>query len=142
MSSSQESLPLTELNHVSYICGDLDKSIAFYRDILGFQEIKRPSSLRFPGQWLHGYGISIHLVKGVPDHCRSSEITSKADHVSFQCSSIEDVKRILAKKEIRFLESSIEENNILVHQVFFHDPNENMIEVCNCGDFPIQPRNS
>lgn len=44
-------LPLKALNHVSRVCNDVRKSAAFYRDVLGFIEVKRPSAFEFEGSW-------------------------------------------------------------------------------------------
>ena len=57
-------LPLRALNHVSIVVKDVEASIAFYRDVLGFIEIQRPSSFDFDGSWLYRYGIAMHLIRG------------------------------------------------------------------------------
>ena len=46
-------LPLTGLQHVSLCVRDPDASTAFYRDVLGFAEVKRPTCLEesFDGSW-------------------------------------------------------------------------------------------
>lgn len=45
------SLPLLSLNHVSFVCKSVMKSVKFYTDVLGFLLIKRPSSFKFEGAW-------------------------------------------------------------------------------------------
>jgi catechol 2,3-dioxygenase-like lactoylglutathione lyase family enzyme len=131
-------LPLLTLNHVAFVCSSLEESLHFYRDILGFQEIERPSAINKPGHWLWGYGIALHLIVG---KCppKSREINPVADHISFQAEDIENVKAQLQKANIRFLEKFLHDE-VTLHQLFFHDPNENMIEVCNCADYKIQPK--
>jgi len=44
-------LPLRQINHISRVCSSLTKSLEFYRDVLGFVEIKRPDSFDFDGAW-------------------------------------------------------------------------------------------
>ena len=44
-------LPLRGLNHVSLCVRDVAASAAFYQDILGFQEVRRPSCFEFDGSW-------------------------------------------------------------------------------------------
>jgi hypothetical protein len=39
------SVPLVRLNHVSFQCTSVEKSVDFYRRVLGFELIKRPESL-------------------------------------------------------------------------------------------------
>lgn len=45
------SLPLRSLNHLSRVARDVRVSADFYRDVLGFFEIKRPSAFDFEGAW-------------------------------------------------------------------------------------------
>lgn len=50
-------LPLASLNHISVVCRSLESSLSFYRDVLGFIQIRRPGSFNFDGAWYVG---SIH----------------------------------------------------------------------------------
>ena len=47
-------LPLRALNHVSLCVRDVAKSAAFYQDVLGFTEVRRPSCFDFDGSWCVG----------------------------------------------------------------------------------------
>ena len=61
-------LPIRSLNHVGRLTKHLNESIAFYRDVLGFQEIVRPN-FDFACAWLFNYGLQIHLIvnESIPD---------------------------------------------------------------------------
>lgn len=50
-SASSTTIPLLSLNHVSFVCKSVSKSVRFYEDVLGFVLIKRPSSFDFEGAW-------------------------------------------------------------------------------------------
>lgn len=50
-SSPSSDLPLLSLNHVSFVCKSVQRSVKFYEDVLGFVLIKRPSSFDFEGAW-------------------------------------------------------------------------------------------
>lgn len=50
-SSSSSQLPLLSLNHVSFVCQSVRRSVRFYEEVLGFVLIKRPSSFDFEGAW-------------------------------------------------------------------------------------------
>jgi catechol 2,3-dioxygenase-like lactoylglutathione lyase family enzyme len=39
------------MNHFSLAVTDVETSVRFYRDFLGFEEIKRPSQFDFDGSW-------------------------------------------------------------------------------------------
>lgn len=126
------------LNHISRVCKDVQASAAFYRDVLGFEQVKRPSSFDFEGAWLFNYGIGIHLIAGQPIP-RSSKIEPKSDHLSFQVDSLEDVAQQLNELGLEFVKTTIEEGGVMVTQLFFHDPDNNMIEICNCDLIPVVP---
>lgn len=133
-------LPLRSINHVSKVCSNVEASVAFYRDVLGFVVVKRPQSFNesFEGCWLWGYGVGLHLIKGQPVP-RSSKIDPKADHLSFQADSLVEVEAALRRLGIPFERQQVVEDGIQVQQLFFHDPCNNMIEVCNCDCLPIIP---
>lgn len=82
------------------------------------------------------YGIGIHLIEGAPVP-RSSTINPLADHLSFQADNLSVVKQALSLLNIHFLESKVHEAGVVVEQLFFHDPDNNMIEICNCDSLPI-----
>ncbi|RYR75866.1 hypothetical protein Ahy_A01g000454 [Arachis hypogaea] len=100
-------LQLKSLNHVSLLCGSVDKSIDFYVNILGFCPIQRPTSFDFNGAW--------------------------------HCESIAAVERRLKQMKIKYVKNIVEENGIYVDQLFFHDPDGWMIEICNCDKLPVVP---
>jgi glyoxylase I family protein len=55
------------IHHASFIVSDTEKSLGFYRDILGMRQIERPP-LPFPGAWLEVGKQQIHLLEGRPAH--------------------------------------------------------------------------
>lgn len=133
-------LPLSCVNHISRVCSNLTKSKDFYENVLGFVQIKRPGSFDFEGAWLFNYGIGIHLLqdeRGV-EACQK-EIDPKDDHVSFQCEDMTLVEEKLKENRIKYLRREVEEGGIMVDQLFFHDPDCFMIEVCNCDKLPVVP---
>ncbi|CAA7403166.1 unnamed protein product [Spirodela intermedia] len=134
-------LPLTSLNHISLVCRNVERSLDFYQDVLGFIPIRRPESLKFDGAWLFNYGIGIHLLQSedpeaMPVKC---EINPKDDHISFQCECMATVERKLREMGIPCIQRTVEEGGISVDQLFFHDPDGFMIEVCNCDVLPVIP---
>lgn len=50
-SSCSSVMPLLSLNHVSFVCNSLSRTVKFYEEVLGFMLIKRPSSFKFEGAW-------------------------------------------------------------------------------------------
>ncbi|KAG5000843.1 hypothetical protein AAZX31_08G208300 [Glycine max] len=127
-------LRLQSVNHISLICRSVEQSMDFYQNVLGFYPIRRPGSLDFDGAWLFGYGIGIHLLEAEnPENLpKKKEINPKDNHISFQCESMEPVEKKLKEMEIDYVRATVEEGRIQVDQLFFHDPDDFMIEICNC----------
>jgi len=136
-------LRLTALNHVSRVCKDVQKAAEFYEHVLGFVPIQRPSSFEFEGAWMFNLalGLGFHLVQNEEDTSPAvpQPINPKADHLSFQSDSLAEVKAKLSHMNIPFRQETVLEAGIKVTQVFFHDPDNNMIEICNCDCLPIRP---
>ncbi|CAN6268708.1 unnamed protein product [Urochloa humidicola] len=137
-------LPLVRLNHVSFLCASVEESIEFYRRVLGFELVKRPASFDFRGAWLHKYGMGIHLLQRgsdsiAPAAARPPAINPKGNHISFQCTNMGVVKARLEKMEMEFVAARVRDGETVVEQIFFHDPDGNVIEICDCEKLPVIP---
>ena len=63
------------IHHASLLVADTGRALAFYRDVIGLEQVERPD-LGFPGAWLGVGGQQIHLlelpspdpVEGRPEH--------------------------------------------------------------------------
>ena len=54
-------MPVTELNHYFVRANDLERSHRFYCDVLGFEDMARPT-FPFPGYWLGVNGkVQVHM---------------------------------------------------------------------------------
>ncbi|XP_034891390.1 glyoxylase I 4 isoform X1 [Populus alba] len=137
-STGTTSMPLA-LNHISFVCKSVAESVEFYYDVLGFVLIKRPSSFNFEGAWLFNYGIGIHLLESDKTPAKKSKINPKDNHISFQCSDMNLVIKKLEEKNIEYVTAVVEEGGITVDQLFFHDPDGHMVEICNCQNLPVLP---
>ncbi|KAL5214394.1 hypothetical protein ABZP36_003546 [Zizania latifolia] len=139
-------VPLVRLNHVSFQCTSVEESVDFYRRVLGFELIKRPASLDFKGAWLHRYGMGIHLLQrgggagssDVPTRPPLA-INPKGNHVSFQCSDMALMKTRLQAMDREFVARRVWDGETVVDQLFFHDPDGNVIEICNFENLPVIP---
>eukprot|EP00253_Pinus_taeda_P009311 PITA_09311 len=134
-------LSLRSLNHISLVCRSIEESIRFYGDILGFIPVKRPGSFGFDGAWLFNYGIGIHLLQSPNpvDVPKKTEINPRDNHISFQCDDVQEVERKLQEMNTKYVKRIVEEGGIYVDQLFLHDPDCYMIEICNCENLPVEP---
>ncbi|XP_076952775.1 glyoxylase I 4-like [Bidens hawaiensis] len=138
-SSSSEQLPLLSLNHVSFICKSVTRSVKFYEDVLGFVLIRRPSSFDFEGAWLFNHGIGIHLLEMDTAPEKKAVINPKDNHISFQCTNMDLIIDKLEQMSIKYVTAVVKEGVVEVNQLFFHDPDGYMIEICNCHVLPVRP---
>jgi len=56
-----------------------------------------------------------------------------------QSDSIVGVEQALNEHGIKYSRTTLDEAGVLIEQVFFHDPDGFMIEICTCEKFPVQP---
>jgi catechol 2,3-dioxygenase-like lactoylglutathione lyase family enzyme len=69
-----EAIRVLSLDHVTLVVADLERSAAFYVDLLGMQRTERPA-FGFPGLWFQAGTTQIHLIEaneqsspaGLPD---------------------------------------------------------------------------
>ncbi|GMH30705.1 hypothetical protein Nepgr_032548 [Nepenthes gracilis] len=132
-------LRITSLNHISIVCRSVEKSLDFYQNLLGFIPIRRPRSFDFDGAWLFNHGMGIHLLQSEDPGSMPpiSEINPKDNHISFQCESMANVEKRLKEINIEYVKGRVEEGGIAVDQIFFHDPDGLMIEICDCDNLPM-----
>lgn len=142
----KRSLPLQSLNHVSRVCRNVQVATNFYEKVLGFIRVVRPEALKFDGAWLHNYGVglSIHLLQAQNQELSTlppaaKEINIRDEHLSFQSESILRVEQALNDHGIKYCRETVDEDGVQIEQVFFHDPDGFMIEICTCENFPLQP---
>lgn len=122
-------IPFDAVHHISRETADVARSLAFYRDVLGFEPIWRPH-FHFDGAWLLRNGLQIHLIQGKPPP-RPPDISSTRDHVALHTDDLATVLERLKEHGIPYARKV--QTGTGVVQLFFHDPDGNHIEV---GAYP------
>ena len=119
-------LPLGGLHHLSRQVSDVERSRAFYRDVLGFAEIQRPD-LKFNGAWLENYGIQVHLIGDQDFDPEDKGISSRANHTAFHSGDLERTEQLLREHgvDVKVNIQSGTGNK----QLFCHDPDGHTIEI-------------
>jgi len=126
-------LPIKALHHVARTTKNAQRSRAFYCDVLGFREIKRPN-FNFRGAWLFNYGFQIHIIEhDGADRTGAGPIDTRADHLAFAVDDFADVERRLKEHGIEFHKQV---NAGGIPQIFFRDPDGHHIEI---GIYPPTP---
>lgn len=55
-------MKLTGIHHVSILVSDMERAVAWYRDVLGLTEVKRPSNFVTPVRWFELGEQQLHLI--------------------------------------------------------------------------------
>ena len=113
------------INHSSLIVANLDKSLVFYSEILGLQQVERPD-LGFPGAWFQLGEQQIHLLElenpdpttGRPEH------GGRDRHVALNALALAPIQDTLNKAGITYTMSKSGRRAL-----FCRDPDGNAIEI-------------
>lgn len=113
-------LQVTQIDHVSVITTDIERSRRFYRDILGLKEIAKPRTFDFVVIWFDLGNQQLHLfLKDQPD-------TRSPRHFALRVTDA-------ATARMHFIEQGIwpEETTPIpfADRFFVYDPDGNRIEV-------------
>jgi catechol 2,3-dioxygenase-like lactoylglutathione lyase family enzyme len=121
-------MSLQGLDHVTINCADLPRSRAFYADVLGMEDGKRPP-FPFPGAWLFlGERPVVHLV----GDAASGADTGSLDHVAFEARDFAGTRKRFQDLKIAFEEAVVP--SAQVRQLFVRDPDGLKIELNFRGD--------
>ncbi|PLR95912.1 VOC family protein [Bacillus sp. T33-2] len=128
-------MAIRKIEHVGVMVSDLNKSIAFYKDILGFElldqfDANEPSvNLAFLGDKESGQ-IFVELISGKTD---TFPVEGKVHHLAFTVDSIQEEIERLTSLQVEF---ATEEPEILVNgskYIFFKGPDGESLELFQPG---------
>ena len=129
------------LHHVSIVVTDIDRSIAFYRDVFGLKQLQRPA-FSSTGAWFACGTQQIHLIVNPDGTLRQSATIDTTDgHFAFRADDFEGCIRGLIAKGFR--EDAPEGDPFRLRlrrdgpagfpQAYLLDPDRNIIEVNGAG---------
>ena len=124
--------PDTSVNHVALYVFDLQKSVDFYKNVLGLQQLPEPFK---DGKhvWLRmGPHSQLHIIQGAA----KVEPHDKNSHLAF---SVKDLKKFMARLDntgIRYGSWTSDEKRTTarpdgIEQVYLQDPDNFWVEVNN-----------
>jgi catechol 2,3-dioxygenase-like lactoylglutathione lyase family enzyme len=120
-------MTILDLDHINIRTTDLDRTRAFFTDVLGLTVGWRPD-FEFPGAWLYaGEKDVVHLVEVKRAHTPSEG--SSLDHFAFTIDDFEDARRRLDAAGIGYRETAAPNGGI--RQFFLTEGNGVTIEL-NC----------
>lgn len=115
------------IHHVSLLVTDLERSRAFYRDIVGLEEIERPP-FSFPGAWFRigEGGQQLHLIVYYGETLRSGGIDTRDGHFAIR---VKDFDETLARLKQHGVDYVANRDSVAgFAQIFVLDPDRNIIE--------------
>lgn len=129
--SSQNNVsPKATLNHIALYVVDLQKSTAFYRDIIGLDTIPEPFHDGKHIWFSIGIKSHLHLIQGAVAPLQHPKNT----HLCFSVASVDDFIRVLKKYKIEYENWAGEKGAVTtridgVKQIYFKDPDGYWIEI-------------
>lgn len=142
--SHKQSLPITEFEHASYEVLDVERSRAFYEELLGFTRIVRPD-FEVDGYWLQGpSGVKMHIAEVPSSKRREYKETDSlqkekhgweglptGDHLAFLSDDLPECEARLQAAGIPYKKVGPGPQDAL--QLFLFDPDGNAIEIGDCA---------
>jgi catechol 2,3-dioxygenase-like lactoylglutathione lyase family enzyme len=114
------SLSVTQIDHVSVIITDVERSRRFYRDLIGLKEIARPRTFDFVVVWFDLGNQHLHLLlKDRPD-------TLSPRHFALRVADVAQAREYFREHGV-----GIDETTLIpgADRFFIHDPDGNRIEI-------------
>ena len=130
-------IEIGRLHHVSICVADLDATRNFYCAVLGMDEVDRPTTFNFNGQWFRKNGYEIHTIYidaagQVPGDAENiikpgRDITF-ARHFCFSVSSVDEAVKTLAENGVE-LAAGPRPRGDGATQMYIYDPDGYMVEL-------------
>jgi catechol 2,3-dioxygenase-like lactoylglutathione lyase family enzyme len=120
-------MPIARMDHFTILTKNTDETVAFYREMLGFEPGPRPA-FAFPGAWLYNDGKAIlHVVE-------KAEIptgTGVLDHMAFWGDGLPGYLAKLKARNLPYDLRRLPERGHAggVWQLFFFDPSGARVEI-------------
>ena len=119
---------ITQLNHVALHVADVDRSVRFYRDTLGLDQIDRPA-FDFPGAWFRlGADQELHLIGRDAPSASGDFSPPHERHFAFKVEDIDAASRELAEQDIEHRGPAPRPDG--AKQIFLRDPDGHVVELC------------
>lgn len=124
-------MPLLDLHHVALKSADLEKTIAYYTDVMGMEQVARPQ-LSFPGAWLQMGSTMFHIYAGEPARTHDgdynyTQLMSPVDHIALRATGFDEMRDKLKASGYPWRQNNIPDFKLW--QLFAHDPSGVTIEL-------------
>ncbi len=111
---------VTQIDHVSVLITDLERSRRFYRDLLGLREIAKPRTFTFKVLWFDLGNQQLHLLQKEQADTRSPR------HFALRVRDVAAARSYLRERGIATDETTLIPG---ADRFFINDPDGNRIEI-------------
>lgn len=127
-------IQVKQLDHVTVIVEDLERSRKFYTDVLGMRVVDRPR-FSFDGLWLEAGGTQVHLILNHPEcadpgypNVKPETLPGRIHHFAFQVDDAYAAADHLKEAGVRIQGGPVPRPDGCI-QVWFFDPDGHVVEV-------------
>jgi catechol 2,3-dioxygenase-like lactoylglutathione lyase family enzyme len=113
-------LQISQLDHVSVIITDIERSRHFYRDLLGLKEIAKPRTFDFIALWFDLGNMHVHLL------LKDQADSISARHFALRVADAQAARACLQARGLKINETTVIPGS---DRFFIHDPDGNRIEI-------------
>ncbi len=130
-------MEIAAIHHVSLTVTDLERSRAFYRDILGLPEIARPP-FDFPGAWFQvGAAQQLHLIVHTNSTFRGKPLDTRDLHFAVRVNNYGLTVQFLRDKGFREDAGKADPLRMILNphatagfpQIYILDPDRHIVEI-------------
>jgi len=122
---------ILSIDHIVLTVADMEKTIQFYTDVLGFQLVtfhNDRKALRFGDQ-----KINLHQKAKEFEPKAGKPTCGSADLCFISKTNLNDVLKELQEKHIEIIEGIVDRTGAMgkIKSIYFRDPDKNLIEISN-----------
>jgi catechol 2,3-dioxygenase-like lactoylglutathione lyase family enzyme len=126
---------LRKMDHTALIVEELERSRWFYGEVLGLQEVPRPSKFTFGGAWFQGPDFQVHLIlasatsapAGFAGVEEKDVRIGRAHHIALEVDDVEEAMAWLRAHGIK-IAGGPQQRGDGVTQFYIFDPDGNFLE--------------
>ena len=122
------------MDHSALVVRDLERSSWFYGQVLGLEEVPRPSTFTFRGRWFRGKGFELHLILAADTSAMAgfgapveAARVGLAHHLGFEVPDVNESLAHLRREGVEVVAGPITRGDGVI-QVYVNDPDGNFLE--------------
>ena len=133
-------MEIRSLDHAALFVSDVERSRYFYGQVLGMEEVPRPSNFDFPGAWFRKGRAEVHLI-GADDPKRVAQIyhgynadelsRGHGSHIAFLIDDLEEAQQHLREHDVPLVGGPRPRGDGVM-QMYVCDPDGYIVELFVC----------